>query len=184
MAASWRNRSPGDLSIELPEVHATEVDPVLASAKTVAVSWGRTPLEERCACLKVAQKGLQEAREELALGISIETGKPLTEALGEVGAVIAKIDLTIADAREYLADRPVSDGPQPARVRRCRLRRIRRGWRRTIGLVLESKQFRNSITIATRRGPRLRAPPPELHHGRRTRDPRPRAIATSGDGQA
>jgi acyl-CoA reductase-like NAD-dependent aldehyde dehydrogenase len=35
-----------------------------------------------------------------------------------VGAVIAKIDLTIADAREYLADRPVSDGPQPARVRR------------------------------------------------------------------
>jgi gamma-glutamyl-gamma-aminobutyraldehyde dehydrogenase len=118
MAVSWRNRSPGDLSIELPEVHATEVEPVLAHAESAAKTWGHIPLEERCARLKFAQTGLQEAREELALGISVETGKPYTESLGEVGAVIAKIDLTIADAREYLADRPVNDGPQPARVRR------------------------------------------------------------------
>jgi acyl-CoA reductase-like NAD-dependent aldehyde dehydrogenase len=118
MAASWRNRSPGDLSIELPEVHATEVEPMLAGAQAVARDWACTPLEERCARLKLAQAGIQEAKDELALGIAIETGKPLTEALGEVGAVIAKIDLTIADAREYLAERPVTDGPQSARVRR------------------------------------------------------------------
>jgi acyl-CoA reductase-like NAD-dependent aldehyde dehydrogenase len=118
MAASWRGRSPGDLSIELPEVRATEFDPVIAAADRAATAWRRTPLEERCARLKLAQAGLEEAHEELALGISVETGKPLTEARGEVGAVIAKIDLTIGDARDHLAERPVNDGPQPARVRR------------------------------------------------------------------
>lgn len=118
MAASWRNRSPGDHSVELPEVFASDCEQSIAAAQAKARSWARVPLDERCARLKVAQTALTEAREELALGIAIETGKPLTEALGEVSAVIAKIDLTIADAIEHFADRPVADGPHPARVRR------------------------------------------------------------------
>ena len=57
------------------------------------------------------------AKDELARGIALETGKPLTEALGEVGAVIAKIDLTIGDAERHLAERTESSGPHPAFVR-------------------------------------------------------------------
>lgn len=114
----WRNRSPGDHSLELPEVYATETEPALAAAEAARRSWAATPLDERCARLKLAQTELATARDELARGIAIETGKPLTEALGEAGAVIAKIDLTISDAHEHFTERTVGDGPHPAMVRR------------------------------------------------------------------
>jgi succinylglutamic semialdehyde dehydrogenase len=118
MAASWCLHSPGDLSVELPEVHATPIEPGLNAAASAALSWARTPLGERAECLLAARLALDADRETLATGIALETGKPLAEARGEVGAVLAKIDLSIADAREHLAAREVADGPHPARVRR------------------------------------------------------------------
>ena len=118
---SWRNRSPGDLSVELPEIRATEVEPVIKAAYRAVRPWGRTPLDERIRALRNAQQALAGAKNDLAHGIAIETGKPITEASGEVAAVIAKIDLTIADATAHLAGRTVTDGPHPAQVRRLPL---------------------------------------------------------------
>lgn len=115
---AWRNRSPGDLSIELPEVCAGDVAVAVESASAVAEAWARTPLPERVERLRAAQRELASAKERLAHGIALETGKPITEALGEVGAVIAKIDLTVADAERYLAEEKVTDGPHPGLVRR------------------------------------------------------------------
>jgi acyl-CoA reductase-like NAD-dependent aldehyde dehydrogenase len=114
---TWRNRSPGDLSVELPEVTATPVEPAIAAATRAARDWARTPLAERIAMLQRAQAALAEHREELASGIAIETGKPITEARGEVGAVLAKFDLTLEDAQQHLAPREISGGPHPAWVR-------------------------------------------------------------------
>ena len=118
MAASWRNRSPGDHSFEFPETHATPIEPALVAAQAASVAWSKVSLDERCARLRLAQGELTEAREELARGIALETGKPMIEALGEAGAVIAKIDLTIGDAHEHLAEKTIADGPHPASVRR------------------------------------------------------------------
>jgi acyl-CoA reductase-like NAD-dependent aldehyde dehydrogenase len=115
---SWRNRSPGDLSIELPEAHAGNVGAAVEAAVGAATQWARTPVAERIARLRAAQAELAAAKERLAQGIALETGKPLTEALGEVGAVIAKIDLTIADAARWLAEETDLGGPHPALVRR------------------------------------------------------------------
>ena len=109
---------PSDLSIEIPDFPPTPVQPVIAAAAAVAPGWGAMPLEERCERMKSAQSALSSAKDELAKGIALETGKPLTEAVGEVGAVIAKIDLTIADAREHFSPRHVADGPNPSLVRR------------------------------------------------------------------
>jgi acyl-CoA reductase-like NAD-dependent aldehyde dehydrogenase len=116
--AVWQNRSPGDLSVLLPEVSAGEVSETVVVAVQAASSWARTPLEERIERLREAQQGLAAAKENLAQGIALETGKPITEALGEVGAVIAKIDLTIADAETHLAEQTNLGGPHPALVRR------------------------------------------------------------------
>lgn len=113
---SWRNRSPGDLSIELDEVVATPVEPAIAAGAGAFRQWSRTPLAARASMLRKAQAAIAARKEELARAISIETGKPLREALGEVGAVVAKFDLTIADAERYLRDEPVPDNPNPARV--------------------------------------------------------------------
>jgi acyl-CoA reductase-like NAD-dependent aldehyde dehydrogenase len=114
----WRNRSPGDLSVELPEVQAGDVSAAIAVASDVAQKWARVPLVERVVRMQAAQVQLTSTKEALAHGIALETGKPLTEARGEVGAVIAKIDLTIDDAKRYLAEENRLGGPHAAIVRR------------------------------------------------------------------
>lgn len=111
-------RSPGDLSVILPDVAPGDVAAAVEAAVAAAGGWARTPLPERIARLRVAQQALAAAKEELARGIALETGKPITEALGEVGAVVAKIDLTIADAERWLAAETNLGGPHPALVRR------------------------------------------------------------------
>jgi len=115
----WANRSPGDLSVTLPEVVAGDVSAVVEQAHAAAPAWTRVPLAERIERMRAAQRALMAAKEELARGITIETGKPITEAHGEVAAVVAKIDLTIADAEAHLAERSNLDGPHAAWVRQC-----------------------------------------------------------------
>ena len=110
--------SPGDLLVVLPEVAPGDVAVSVEAAVAAASAWARTPLPERIARLRLAQSALAAAKDELARGIALETGKPLTEALGEVGAVVAKIDLTIADAERYLSDEGNLGGPHPAVIRR------------------------------------------------------------------
>jgi acyl-CoA reductase-like NAD-dependent aldehyde dehydrogenase len=110
--------SPGDLSHRLPNVAATPTEPAIAAAVAAVPLWTRTPLSERAAMLRNAQTALSGEKETLARGIALETGKPITEARAELGAVLAKFDLTIADAEHHLAVRDVTGGPHPAFVRR------------------------------------------------------------------
>jgi acyl-CoA reductase-like NAD-dependent aldehyde dehydrogenase len=113
----WTNLSPGDLSIALPEVVAGDVEQALERAARIAKSWACTPFPERVERMRGAQQALAQGADELARGISLETGKPLVEAQGEASAVVAKIDLTIADAEAHLANRTIAGGPHPAGVR-------------------------------------------------------------------
>ena len=115
--SSWTNKSPGDLSIELPEISSDAVAPAVDAALAAAGRWADTPLAERVGRLKTAQSVIEHHKERLAEGIALETGKPLREAVGEIGAVVAKFDLTIADAQKYLADE-VPENAHPAVVRR------------------------------------------------------------------
>jgi len=113
----WNNSSPGDLDQLLPEVRATDVEAAVAAARQAAPHWAATPLAARIDALRACQAAIREKSEPLAHRIAEETGKPLTEARGELGAVVAKFDLTIADALQFIADLPVTDGPHPALVR-------------------------------------------------------------------
>ena len=101
-ATRWQNRSPGDLSIALPEIIAGDVETAIAQGCAAAPAWAQTPLPERIARLRAAQEAITAAKDDLAHGIALETGKPITEAQGEVGAVIAKIDLTTGPAASTL----------------------------------------------------------------------------------
>ncbi|HSI15196.1 MAG TPA: aldehyde dehydrogenase family protein, partial [Chthoniobacter sp.] len=113
----WTNLSPGDLSVRLPEVVAGDVAKCMERASAVAPGWAQVSLHDRIQMMRAAQTALTDAKEELARGIAIETGKPLIESQGEVGAVIAKIDFTITDAEAYLAERSDLGGAQAAIVR-------------------------------------------------------------------
>jgi len=114
---SWTNHSPGDLRIALPNVHATPPGPAIEAATRAALGWARTPLTERAALLRAIRDELQTIASELASTISLEMGKPLTEARGELTAVIAKFDLTLSDADRHLASESVTDGPHPSERR-------------------------------------------------------------------
>ena len=114
---SWQNRSPADLDHTLPEVRASDVETSVALAAQAAPIWARTSLTDRIVRMRECQAVIRNQAEPLARRIAEETGKPLVEARGELGAVVAKFDLTIADAEQFTADRAVTDGPHPALVR-------------------------------------------------------------------
>ncbi len=114
----WKNKSPGDLSIELPEVTSGDVDLAIVKAQASYSDWRENPLDTRCQLLKQAQAAIDSEKETLARQIAIETGKPIKEAIGEIGAVIAKIDLAISDARKYLAEESAGDNAHPNLIRR------------------------------------------------------------------
>jgi succinylglutamic semialdehyde dehydrogenase len=114
----WKNRSPGDLSDELPEIAAGDVPAAVARAKAAFPAWRALALDERIAALRGCRDRLAAKQEELARLISREMGKPLRESRLELGAVLAKFDLTFADADRFAAEQPVDDGPHPAVVRR------------------------------------------------------------------
>jgi acyl-CoA reductase-like NAD-dependent aldehyde dehydrogenase len=113
----WQNRSPGDLDIVLAEVVGSDVASAVAAARGAFHGWARASLDTRVAALREAQAGIRAEVESLARLIALETGKTITEARGELGAVVAKFNLAIADAEQFVADRPVTDGPHPALVR-------------------------------------------------------------------
>lgn len=112
----WKNRSPGDTRIELPEVCASDVERCVQKAHEAAVAWAQTSLEKRIDYVRKIQAGLKEIEEDLAQGIALETGKPLRESRGEMGAVLAKFDLSIGDAQRWLKPEEVHEGPHPARI--------------------------------------------------------------------
>lgn len=112
----WKNRSPGDTRIELPEICASDIEACVQKAAKAAVSWSHVTLPNRIVLLEKVQAGLKEIQEELARGIALETGKPLRESRGEVGAVLTKFDLSIGDAQRWLKPEEVKEGPHPAHI--------------------------------------------------------------------
>jgi acyl-CoA reductase-like NAD-dependent aldehyde dehydrogenase len=115
---TWKNRSPGDLADELPEVVAGDENLAVSRAKAAFPAWRALSLDERKAALRVCRDRLGARQEDLARLISREMGKPLRESRLELGAVLAKFDLTFADADRFTAEQVVEDGPHPALVRR------------------------------------------------------------------
>ncbi|MGB9277529.1 MAG: aldehyde dehydrogenase family protein, partial [Terrimicrobiaceae bacterium] len=114
----WRRRSPGDLSVVMPEVSQGDVRAAVENSVRAFPGWQRLSFAERKAALASCRERLKAKQEDLARLIAIEVGKPLREARLELGAVIAKFDLTFSDADRFLADQSVADGPHPAMVRR------------------------------------------------------------------
>lgn len=115
---TWRNRSPGDLAVELPEAHTGDVALTVEASRRAFAAWSATPLQERWTRLQACRERLVARSDDLSALIATETGKPIREARLELGAVIAKFDLAFADAEKFLRDEPVVDGPHPAAIRR------------------------------------------------------------------
>jgi acyl-CoA reductase-like NAD-dependent aldehyde dehydrogenase len=110
--------SPGDLSITLPVLPDGDPAAAVDAAETAFEHWRWTSVDQRIAALRVAAKQVAHHQNELATGITLETGKPITEAKAEIGFVVAKFELAIADAKRYLPDSSEPDNARPNVIRR------------------------------------------------------------------
>ncbi len=114
---TWQNASPGNLDELLPEITASPVEDAIGRSTKAYPQWSNLSLDARKDALRGCRSALENHREALANSVSQETGKPISEARAELAAVIAKFDLTFADADQYVAQRPVTGGPHPAAIR-------------------------------------------------------------------
>ena len=94
-----------------------DVDRAIRAARAAAPAWAGLSLAERVERLEAFRGLLEDAREREALAetLSLETGKPLWEARGEVRAMAAKVPITVAAHRRRRAAETIDlDGARGA----------------------------------------------------------------------
>ncbi|RUO76823.1 succinylglutamate-semialdehyde dehydrogenase [Pseudidiomarina taiwanensis] len=87
-----------------------QVDEAVMAARHASLSWADRSFAERLAfCQKFAEL-LEQNKQEFAALIAAETGKPMWETLGEVGAMIAKVGIS---ERAYQERTGTVENPMP-----------------------------------------------------------------------
>lgn len=89
---------PGDCLGQFADSTAEDASAAIAAAASVSRSWAETPPTQRGALLYRFAQLLDEAREELGRIITLEQGKALAEAVGEVGRAAAEARFMAGEA--------------------------------------------------------------------------------------
>ena len=108
----------GEQVAQFPEISDDELKALVARSAEAYREWRATPLEKRRAILERVAEIHRERAGELARILTLEMGKPIAQAEGEV-ALVASIYRYYADhAEEFMADEPLDiSGPGTAVVR-------------------------------------------------------------------
>ena len=94
----------GSVYVERPLATGSEIDEALARARDARESWGRTPVEDRCAILERAVDAFVAEKSAIAEEISWQMGRPVSQSPGEVGGFEERARHMLAIAPETLAD--------------------------------------------------------------------------------
>ncbi len=102
---------PGDTSHSLWSalVDYNHIDPVINSAMEGFKTWRRVNVEERINFLKKFQIEVDKRKDEIAMAIALETGKPLWESKTEANAISAKVNVTIKDSLERIKNTVIDE---------------------------------------------------------------------------
>ena len=96
------------LSLELDGISA--INAKVERAKRCAAEWSQSSLEERTELVERFIELALAERAEIALSVTRQMGKPISESLGEVGTMVARARMMIGLAPDALADRHVALG--------------------------------------------------------------------------
>ena len=99
--------STGDVIARLATDHESDIAEKVDRARQVQHAWAARPLEEREECLRRFQKGLLSEREQLARTLTMEMGKPISQARSEITATGDRIDFFLHHAAEMLEEETV-----------------------------------------------------------------------------
>lgn len=104
-------RSPADLSTVLWEVGVfnNHVDGVIESAKKGYETWRKMSFDDRIVFLKKYQEIVRSKKDEIAMALALEVGKPLWEAKTEAAALDSKVSVTITDSYERIKQRTIKE---------------------------------------------------------------------------
>ncbi|OAY80110.1 Succinate-semialdehyde dehydrogenase, mitochondrial [Ananas comosus] len=86
-----QNPATGDVIANVPCMGKRETDDAISSAYNTFYSWSKRTASERSKCLRKWYDLIVSHKEDLALLITLEQGKPLKEALGEPVGVVGAI---------------------------------------------------------------------------------------------
>jgi len=105
------NPATGETLGHVPKSGAAETRRAIAAAQKAFTGWSRTTAAERAEKLRKLAAALEKNKEELAVLLTSEQGKPLTEARGEIGISAAYIQWFAEEARRVYGDTIPSPWP-------------------------------------------------------------------------
>ena len=89
------NPATGEVIWEKESNSPADVDAAVAAARKAFPAWAKRPLAERVEILERYRDLLTEHKAEMAKAIAQETGKPLWDAMGEAGAMVGKVGISL-----------------------------------------------------------------------------------------
>ena len=104
-------KSPADLTMHLWDagIFYNHVDAVINSAQKGFETWRKTSFEERINFLKKYQEAVRRRKDDIAMALALEVGKPLWEAKTEAASVDGKVSVTITDSYERIKKQTIKE---------------------------------------------------------------------------
>jgi succinate-semialdehyde dehydrogenase / glutarate-semialdehyde dehydrogenase len=99
-----------------PEHEGDAIEQRLARASAAQRAWAHTPVADRMPLLRAVARVLREDKAALARLITLEMGKPLAEALGEVEKCAWNFDVYADAAPGFLQDQVVASSATDSRI--------------------------------------------------------------------
>ncbi|MGV9866936.1 NAD-dependent succinate-semialdehyde dehydrogenase [Rhodococcus koreensis] len=97
----------GDRNAQYPEITDAELDDLVGRSTTAYRSWRTAPLDRRRAVLTRAAEIHREQADELAKLLTLEMGKPIAQARGEVELVASIYQYYADHVDDFMADEPL-----------------------------------------------------------------------------
>ncbi|WP_428674328.1 NAD-dependent succinate-semialdehyde dehydrogenase [Roseibium sp.] len=98
------NPSTGDILWEQPACGNPEVAEALSHARTAMKTWPNVHGWERGRILRSIALELRARTDEIALALSLEIGRPISQAAGEVGAAVEQFEWYAGEAERLFGD--------------------------------------------------------------------------------
>ncbi|MGW6269575.1 NAD-dependent succinate-semialdehyde dehydrogenase [Streptomyces sp. NPDC055060] len=107
--SSFATVSPytGETLVEFPVIEGEEVDATLETAGRAFDAWRQRPIEERAALVGRAAGLMKDRKEELAQLITLEMGKLISEARGEVDLAASILEYYAHNGPDFAAAEPL-----------------------------------------------------------------------------
>jgi succinate-semialdehyde dehydrogenase/glutarate-semialdehyde dehydrogenase len=112
MAYQTTNPATGETVATFEEISDVELAKVIDVAQSCyEADWRNRPIAQRAQIVRTAAKLMRERQEQLAGLITLEMGKLIAEARGEVGLSADILDYYADRAEAYLKPRPIPEAP-------------------------------------------------------------------------